>query len=127
MYRLRVNIVMFVCKFLIHHDKFHWLYSYISRTTTYSNNKPADAKKMTIQDVERLYSFIDQYVATQERYRSCLLRSVGGYILLRKHGATPRFFIGVCVQPFKAHAWVEVDNCPVCEHYEDVTTFEKML
>jgi len=112
---------------LIKYDKFHWLYSYIKRTTIATQKKLNTRKKITKGDIERVFTCIDLYITSHERHNTCLLRSVGGYILLQLHGAAPQFVIGVCVKPFKAHAWVEVDGEPVCEYYETVTTYKKIL
>ncbi|SER60949.1 Transglutaminase-like superfamily protein [Streptomyces sp. yr375] len=45
----------------------------------------------------------------------CLERSVATAILARLHGSWPDWVSGVCLVPFAAHAWVEVDGKPVGE------------
>lgn len=40
----------------------------------------------------------------------CLLRSVATYIDCRMQGTTPDWCTGFRVEPFAAHAWVEVDG-----------------
>lgn len=45
----------------------------------------------------------------------CLQRSAALTCLLRSQGIAAHMVIGTQKLPFKAHAWVEVDNCVVCD------------
>ncbi|MEU6002753.1 lasso peptide biosynthesis B2 protein [Streptomyces sp. NPDC047197] len=45
----------------------------------------------------------------------CLQRSVATALLCRMSGAWPDWCTGVRTEPFRAHAWVEVDGVPVGE------------
>ena len=45
----------------------------------------------------------------------CLLRSVSVFLLCRMRGHVPTWCTGFRVDPFAAHAWVEVDGVPVNE------------
>ncbi len=45
----------------------------------------------------------------------CLLRSVATFIDCRMQGVTPDWCTGFRVEPFAAHAWVEVAGTPVGE------------
>lgn len=45
----------------------------------------------------------------------CLLRSVATYLDCRLQGTTPDWCTGFRLQPFAAHAWVEVGGVPVGE------------
>ncbi|SDD36273.1 lasso peptide biosynthesis B2 protein [Actinokineospora iranica] len=47
----------------------------------------------------------------------CLPRSIATALLCRLRGTWPTWCCGVRVQPFLAHAWVEVDGAPVDEPY----------
>jgi hypothetical protein len=40
----------------------------------------------------------------------CLQRSAAATCLLKRHGVPARMVIGAQQNPFKAHAWVEVDG-----------------
>ncbi|TVT35611.1 lasso peptide biosynthesis B2 protein [Amycolatopsis rhizosphaerae] len=45
----------------------------------------------------------------------CLQRSIATALLCRFHGVWPTWRVGVRVDPFAAHAWVEADGVPVGE------------
>lgn len=45
----------------------------------------------------------------------CLPRSIAIALLCRMHGSWPRWCTGVCVEPFRAHAWVEAEGMVVGE------------
>lgn len=45
----------------------------------------------------------------------CLLRSVSAFIYCRCQGTSPDWCSGFRTSPFAAHAWIEVDGCPVGE------------
>jgi hypothetical protein len=47
----------------------------------------------------------------------CLQRSVATVLLCRLRGVWPTWCAGVRTDPFRAHAWVEVDGVPVGEPY----------
>lgn len=56
----------------------------------------------------------------------CLQRSVATALLCRARGTWPDWCTGFRVQPFAAHAWVEVDGVPVGEPY-DMSMFRTVL
>jgi hypothetical protein len=43
----------------------------------------------------------------------CLQRSAATVLLLRRHGVMAQLMIGAQMQPFRSHAWVEVDGVVV--------------
>ncbi|WP_316669458.1 lasso peptide biosynthesis B2 protein [uncultured Propionibacterium sp.] len=45
----------------------------------------------------------------------CLVRSIAVFVLCRLRGHVPTWCTGFRVDPFAAHAWVEVDGAPVDE------------
>ncbi|MER7794111.1 lasso peptide biosynthesis B2 protein [Streptomyces sp. NPDC097640] len=47
--------------------------------------------------------------------QGCLQRSVATVLLCRLAGAWPDWCTGIRIEPFRAHAWVEVDGEPVGE------------
>ncbi|MBO1739302.1 lasso peptide biosynthesis B2 protein [Leifsonia sp. TF02-11] len=47
--------------------------------------------------------------------RYCLQRSLAVALVCRLHGAWPDWCAGAATNPFRAHAWVEVDGVPVRE------------
>jgi hypothetical protein len=51
-------------------------------------------------------------VSTRCSGRWCLDRSIAIALLLRMSGAWPEWHMGVCLLPFRAHAWVTVDGEP---------------
>jgi len=56
----------------------------------------------------------------------CLPRSIATALLARSHGYGVTWCTGVRDRPFAAHAWVEIDGCPVGE-MADLAGFRKML
>jgi len=58
--------------------------------------------------------------------QGCLQRSIATALLCRLHGVWPDWCTGVRTQPFRAHAWVEVDGHPVGES-GDTTLFHTVL
>lgn len=58
--------------------------------------------------------------------QGCLQRSVATALLCRFEGAWPDWCTGVRTQPFRAHAWVEVDGSAIGET-GDMTLFHAML
>jgi hypothetical protein len=57
-------------------------------------------------------------VSVQCAGQGCLQRSVATALLCRLGGSWPTWCTGVRVEPFRAHAWVEVDGRPVGERDE---------
>ncbi|UCR88815.1 lasso peptide biosynthesis B2 protein [Mycetocola spongiae] len=47
--------------------------------------------------------------------QGCVQRSVAVVILCRLYGSAPNWRIGFGIEPFTAHAWIEVDGRPVGE------------
>jgi Transglutaminase-like superfamily len=58
--------------------------------------------------------------------QGCLQRSVATALLCRSAGHWPDWCTGVRLQPFRAHAWVEVDGTAVGEP-GDMTLYHTML
>ena len=66
---------------------------------------------------------VDYACAWYPKRALCLQRSFVTTYLLRKHGVPARMVLGAKKVPFKAHAWVEVDGCPVNERFDVQATF----
>ncbi|GLZ37033.1 lasso peptide biosynthesis B2 protein [Actinokineospora sp. NBRC 105648] len=58
--------------------------------------------------------------------QGCLQRSVATAVLCRLHGQWPDWCTGVRTQPFRAHAWVEVDGVAVGE-IDDMSQFHPTM
>ncbi|AOS62358.1 lasso peptide biosynthesis B2 protein [Actinoalloteichus hymeniacidonis] len=58
--------------------------------------------------------------------QGCLQRSVATVLLARLGGRWADWCTGVCIEPFRAHAWVEVDGVPIGER-DDVAGYRTML
>jgi len=68
-------------------------------------------KKVEIADaVERICSAVDLACIWYWKEALCLQRSAATACLLKRHGIPAQMVIGAQQMPFKAHAWVEVDN-----------------
>lgn len=65
-------------------------------------------------------------VSTRCAGLGCLQRSVATVLLCRARGQWADWCTGFRVQPFAAHAWVEVDGQPVGEPY-DMSMFRTVL
>lgn len=58
--------------------------------------------------------------------QGCLQRSVATVLLCRLGGVWPDWCTGVLTEPFRAHAWVEVDGKPVGEG-DQMPPFQKVM
>ncbi|MGK5552003.1 lasso peptide biosynthesis B2 protein [Actinomadura kijaniata] len=58
--------------------------------------------------------------------QGCLQRSLATVLLCRAGGGWPDWCTGVRMEPFRAHAWVEVDGQPVGEH-DEVRAFARTM
>ncbi|MFJ2768436.1 lasso peptide biosynthesis B2 protein [Streptomyces sp. NPDC087300] len=57
----------------------------------------------------------------------CLQRSVATALLCRMRGVWPDWCTGVRTEPFRAHAWVEVDGLPVGEPHQSAAYHRMMV
>lgn len=122
MLKFKIYITIIFCQCLIKNNKFHLIHKYCSKNRIIENKK-----NIKDSDIEKIFYIIDRFTASDERQFSCLLRSVVAYIVLRNHGSLPTFNIGVSTDPFKAHAWIEINENPVCEYYENPKLFKKII
>lgn len=58
--------------------------------------------------------------------QQCLQRAVATALLCRMSGSWPDWRTGVRTEPFRAHAWVEVDGVAIGEK-DDMTLYRTML
>lgn len=65
-------------------------------------------------------------VSTRCAGLGCLQRSVATVLMCRARGEWPDWCTGFRVEPFAAHAWVEVGGLPVGEPF-DMSTFRTVL
>ncbi|MGH8908663.1 MAG: lasso peptide biosynthesis B2 protein [Egibacteraceae bacterium] len=65
-------------------------------------------------------------VSVQCAGQGCLQRSVATALLCRLGGAWPEWCTGIRTEPFRAHAWVEVDASPVGER-EEIRLYRKVM
>jgi hypothetical protein len=56
----------------------------------------------------------------------CLQRSAATVLLLRRHGIAAELVIGAQILPFRSHAWVEVDKCPVGDKSYVSTLYQEL-
>jgi len=71
---------------------------------------PIGKKTDTADAVERICSAIDMACIWYWKEALCLQRSAATTCLLKRYGIPAQMVIGAQQMPFKAHAWVEVDN-----------------
>jgi hypothetical protein len=94
---------------LIHFDL------YVSRGTfavLYQKVRDCEVRENTAvqSDVERICSAVDLACIWYWKKVLCLQRSAATACLLKRHGVPARMVIGAQQIPFKAHAWVEVNE-----------------
>ncbi|MGH8933527.1 MAG: lasso peptide biosynthesis B2 protein [Egibacteraceae bacterium] len=65
-------------------------------------------------------------VSVQCAGQGCLQRAVATALLCRLTGAWPVWCTGIRTEPFRAHAWVEVDGDPVGER-EEIRLYRKVM
>ena len=65
-------------------------------------------------------------VSVQCAGQGCVQRSVATALLCRLGGTWPDWCTGVRTEPFRAHAWVEVDGDPVGER-EEIRLYHKVM
>ncbi|REE96915.1 lasso peptide biosynthesis B2 protein [Thermomonospora umbrina] len=58
--------------------------------------------------------------------QGCLPRSVASALLCRLYGRWPDWCTGIRTEPFRAHAWIEVDGRPIGE-LGDIAYFHKVM
>ncbi|APU13608.1 MULTISPECIES: lasso peptide biosynthesis B2 protein [Actinoalloteichus] len=58
--------------------------------------------------------------------QGCLQRSVAVVLLARLGGRWADWCTGVCIEPFRAHAWVEVDGTPIGER-NDIKAYRTVM
>jgi hypothetical protein len=94
---------------LIHFDL------YVSRGTfavLYQKVRDCEVRENTAvqSNVERICSAVDLACIWYWKKVLCLQRSAATACLLKRHGVPARMVIGAQQIPFKAHAWVEVNE-----------------
>lgn len=73
-------------------------------------NFPIGKKPASLNSVERVCSAVDMACIWYWKEALCLQRSAATACLLKRHGVPAQLVIGAQQMPFKAHAWVEVDD-----------------
>jgi hypothetical protein len=89
-------------------DNFHKLYGFMSRWKVTEAVPPTDI-------VAHICKAVNYAAAVYPKRIRCLQRSAVTTCLLRSCGVPAEMVIGAQRSPFKAHAWTEVDGCPVNE------------
>ena len=82
---------------------FKALYEKVRSCPTQKAPAPANA-------VERICAAVDMACIWYWKEVLCLQRSAATACLLKRHGVQAEMMIGAQQMPFKAHAWVEVDD-----------------
>jgi len=73
-------------------------------------NCPVEKTQPPKNAVERICAAVDMACIWYWKEALCLQRSAATACLLKRHGVRAEMMIGAQQMPFKAHAWVEVDN-----------------
>jgi hypothetical protein len=73
-------------------------------------NFPLGPSEPAPDTVERICSAVDLACIWYWKQAMCLERSAATACLLRRHGVAAQLVIGAQRLPFKAHAWVEVED-----------------
>ena len=73
-------------------------------------NYPVRKKVPSPQTVEEICSAVDMACIWYWKEALCLQRSAATACLLREYGVAAKLVIGAQQMPFRAHAWVEVED-----------------
>ena len=73
-------------------------------------NHPLGRRGTAADIVERICSAVDRAAIWYPKRVLCLQRSAATVCLLKAHGVRAQMVIGAQQMPFRAHAWVEVDE-----------------
>ena len=76
-------------------------------------NYPIGKRPAPLNAVERICSAVDMACIWYWKEALCLQRSAATACLLKSYGVPAQLVIGAQQMPFKAHAWVEVNNLVV--------------
>jgi hypothetical protein len=90
---------------------------------------PIAPSAQTQNPVEQVCAALDLASIWYWKRVLCLQRSAVATTLLREFGVPADLVIGVQQVPFKAHAWVEVEGCPVNDKFymaEIYTTVDRL-
>jgi hypothetical protein len=94
---IRIEILLRICSF----GSVHELVRRQTLDSEMTQSRPS---------CERLCDAINLACAFYPKTVLCLQRSAATTILLRRYGFAAEMVIGAQVNPFRAHAWVEVDG-----------------
>jgi hypothetical protein len=84
---------------------------------------PIAHRTTTAETVDRVCRVINYACVWYPKRVLCLQRSAVTTCLLRNCGVTAQMVIGAQKVPFEAHAWTEVDGCPVNERSDVQATY----
>jgi len=73
-------------------------------------NYPARKKFPNSRSIEEICAAVDMACIWYWKEALCLQRSAATACLLRQYGVAAKLVIGAQQMPFKAHAWVEVED-----------------
>jgi Transglutaminase-like superfamily len=73
-------------------------------------NYPMRKKFPSSRSIEEICAAVDMACIWYWKEALCLQRSAATACLLRQHGVAGKLVIGAQQMPFKAHAWVEVED-----------------
>lgn len=121
MNRLKVLLVIFLVEKLIKLKKVHLLLNFIGSTNFFRKNKGIERRK-----IERYFYVIDNHLRSIKVRDYCLVRSITAFTLLNRF-RNIQLILGVQVNPFQAHAWIESDGSPVCEDLIYCCGFERIM
>jgi hypothetical protein len=76
--------------------------------------------------IDIMYVDIDKTLKGLKAQNFCLLRTSLAYLFLCWYGYKCEFVIGVEIDPFASHAWLEIDSIPLHE-YNPVYSYEQIL
>jgi hypothetical protein len=99
---------LFVYDLLSLFCRFETLYAMVKRWNV-GKNKTGDGT------IHQICTAVNYACVFYPKHALCLQRSFVTTYLLRKRGVAAQFVLGAQKLPFKAHAWVEVDDRPINE------------
>ncbi|MFW5891351.1 MAG: lasso peptide biosynthesis B2 protein [bacterium] len=73
--------------------------------------------------IKKVFDNIDEVLCISINNKQCLLRATIAKLLLSINRIKVSLKIGVIPEPFRAHAWLEINNKPLYEIYEDTSKY----
>ena len=107
-----------VVEYCINHGKWKWYLLYLKIIKKYRYKH----KSLDKEESVRIFNDIDLYLEKKDILNRCLVRSSLAMVYLIGYNNKFTMNIGVGNKPFRAHAWISLEDIPICEA-EDIDAY----